>query len=250
LTDLTANGFRGDTVTNTQVISITDTSRVQIVGTGADTKIIINPQFDLDFSSNYSLSVSSGAFRGTASGQNTLDFTTVNFSTVTPGVGQSAAVQAQVMNETTGALQNSLKWFDASNIGNPSSSFTVLDLLSGDYALAMKFDSLVGGEPVIEGDSNLLLKNFGANDLLYFDNQDNALTGLQAEMNEAAFSQGVGSAGDPFGLNVAGTGDLNNVVVFFEIAAGNLLPDFSQQDALIPYVISTKWSNTGMVIVA
>ncbi|MDI9235278.1 putative Ig domain-containing protein, partial [Limnohabitans lacus] len=256
LTDLGGTGYQGENTTHTQTFSVTDTSRVTIVGTGANTKIIINPGFDLDLGSNYSLAVSTGAFTGGTTGQDTQAFTTVNFSTVAPGAGFANAAQAQSMNTTTGALENSLKWFDATAIGNVfagQGNGTTLDFSTGDFVAVVKGAILTSGanaNTVLQGAGNMLLNNFGANDLLYVDNQDHTNTNPQGSLNANVFAGGLGTTNQPFQLAVEGTDSTNGGAYFidFAIASGITLPASVVTDQLLQNVISNNWSNTGMVI--
>ena len=248
LTDLGGGtGFQNDTITNTQEIDITDANRVQILGTGADTKIIIDPQFDLDLSSNYSLAVSDGAFLGSTTGLNSVAFTTVEFSTVTPAATIAAAVEAQEMSEITGALQPALKWFDLTNVGNfGNNSGVQLDFVSSNYAAALK---LVDDQAVVEGENWSILQNFDGDDLVYMDLQDNTLTNAADFFYSAIFDSGEGIVGLGFGMNVPGTGETGLSFLEIEIAEGVPIPDPREVGLLIVDITANGWSNTGMVIV-
>ena len=159
-----------------------------INGTGAATKIIINPHWDLDLSSNYQLSIDDGAFTD-ASGQNAaVSFAPVNFSTVTPGVHTNGTVATEAvasqMMLNTGDLAASKSWMDIQDIGNIQLKMTQLgDLSTGAYALVMKNYATTPGGPTGDGsdgivvhDTNVGFSNFGNNDVLYFDSQVNNLT--------------------------------------------------------------------------
>jgi hypothetical protein len=248
LTDLGGTGFRGEAATHTQTIDITNTSLVQIVGTGANTKIIINPTNDLDLSSNYSLAVSDGAFHGSTSGQDSVHFTTVNFSTVAPGVGIAGAVQAQSMNTSTGVLANSLKWFDASDIGTPGpSAYSVLNLSTADYAATFKETNLAISE--LDGQGKISFTNFGANDLIYIDSQDPVLTNVQSTWAGAIFGGGAGTVASPLAMYVGGNGQLGAYDMVIAIDSAVVLPNLATDQTLVN-VISNGWSTTGMVIAA
>ena len=81
------SGFRGESATNTLDIAVDSTSQVQIVGS----RVIINPAVDLDFTNNYYIAIDAGAFK-TAGGKLSDSFegvSTLNFSTVAPGVTSS-----------------------------------------------------------------------------------------------------------------------------------------------------------------
>jgi hypothetical protein len=250
LTDLGGTGYDGEQITHTQVIKTTDAG-VEIVGTGASTKIIIDPTWDLDLSSNYKLDISAGAFKGAT--KNSAAFSTT-FSTVNVGTSLSNAVQAQEMDTSTGAMKNSLKWFDVSNTGNPVNGpegAARLDFNTGDYAAVIRYVREMYGSPTLDSDTNVWFKNFGTNDLLYVDDQRNdAAQNSQATINADVFSGGVGSTSDPFILAVEGTGTLGSVSMYFEVDPNVTLPDNLASNMLLQEVIRNGWSNTGMIIAA
>ena len=169
-------GFRGENSTNTLDILVTDTSQVTISGG----KITINPSADLDLANNYHVTIDAGAFVGTSSQLATAAFdgtTALNFSTVTPGTSSVAnAVQSQAM-DASGALVSSYKWLDIENIGSPSDTAgTAQDLSTGKIALVTKDYEPAGGnasgyDGVGTGNFYVEANNFGADDLLYIDNQ-------------------------------------------------------------------------------
>jgi hypothetical protein len=251
LTDLGGTGYQGENSTHTQAINA-DSDKVTIVGTGVNTKIIIDPGFDLDLAANYRLSIDPGAFLGSTSGLATVTFVDVHFSTVAPGAGFANAMQAQSMNATTGALENSLKWFDATDIGNPAlASPTNLDVGTADFAAVLKGTYLTDeNNTEFLGQGHMLFKNFGANDLFYVDNQDHAIADPMVSINANVFAGGVGTASDPLNMSVAGTGELGVYFVFFEIASGITLPATVSTNQLLQNVISNNWTQTGMVIAA
>ena len=253
LTDLGGTGYQGENIDHTQTINVNDTSKVTIVGTGANTKIIIDPGFDLDLAANYRLSIDTGAFLGGTSGQGNVAFSDVNFSTVTPGVGLVAAAQAQSMNTTTGALENSLKWFDATGIGSPSTAIVNLDVGSGDFAAVVKGTYLTDASNTeFLGAGHMLFKNFGINDLFYVDNQDHSIANPMISINANNFAGGVGTVSDPLWLFAQGTDAASggSYEVFFEIASGITLPASVSTNQQLQNVISNNWTQTGMVIAA
>ena len=188
-------GYQNDTSTNTQSIAVAtavQSGLLTITGTGADTKIIINPTFDLDLSSNYKLTISEGAFRNAGGTQDALPFAAVTFSTVTPGVhttGGTAATEAkasQTMSDSTGALMASKFWMDIQGLSSANSSVTQLDDLGSNkaYALVMKnYATAPGGDPLTTDgdggdgmaarDTHVSVTSFGADDVIYLDAQLN-----------------------------------------------------------------------------
>ena len=206
LTDLSATGFRGDTTTHTQIIDITDTSKVQIVGTGANTKIIVDPQWDLDLSSNYSLAVSTGAFHGVGSGQDSVAFTTVNFSTVTPGLAGytgdvTTAVSSSIMNEDGTLTANNIHWLDIEGVGNiANANPTAMSLSVKDYMLVMRDMQEAPtnpdtGEMVALGTTSFIkLNDIGAGDRVYLDDQTNVIANINDLFYAAIGDNGDGTA--------------------------------------------------------
>jgi hypothetical protein len=174
-------GFRGESTTRTQEISVTDTSKVTIQG-GV---ISIRPGLDLDLASNYHIEIDAGAFvnsKGLGNAAVT-DPTALNFSTVTPGSGSAVANAAasQAMDTATGNLMASFSWLDVEAVGSPSATnATVVDVGSANVALVFKDYDPAGGRDDSDGvgapDLNVRANNFGAGDMLYIDNQSATTT--------------------------------------------------------------------------
>jgi hypothetical protein len=196
LTDLGGTHYHGENVDNSYTLTfkadgttdiahgndaiVNSSTAVKIVGTGANTHIVIDLPHDLDFASNYSLAVDTGAFLGTTSQQNSVAFTTVQFSTVVPDASKtltSTAGASQSMSDS-GALQTSYTWLDMADWGNKTGGTTQLDLsavpgnklafVSPDYlAQEASEDGSISGLAVYN--INLTMTGFGANNLIYFD---------------------------------------------------------------------------------
>ena len=208
ITDLGGAHYRGENVEHSFSLDAAGPN-VKVTGSGAATKIIIDPSslFDLDLSSNYSLSIDVGAFVSVGSAQTTAAFTTVNFSTVTPATGLAAAQLAYRMDETTGSLVAANKWVDIEGQGigstaevSSSPSVVVMDAANGNYSFVIKDSSSAGGDPNVGAgieastDFAVLLKNFGSSDRVYIDDAFNDASKLNDPTLEV-FSQGNGSAG-------------------------------------------------------
>jgi hypothetical protein len=175
----------------------------------------------------------------------------VDFGTVTPGDGIANAEQAQIMNSDTGVLEASLEWFDASDIGSPSSSTAdVLDFSASDYAAVVHGTELTESSPTFMGQGHMTLADFGIDDLFYVDNQDNSNSNAQAALDVNLFGGGDGSAEDPFNMTLLGTGELGVYFAYFQLdsSAQAGLPSDVASNQLLEHVLSTSWSNTGMVI--
>ena len=263
LTNTGGTGFRGEATANSITIAADDTTQVTITGTGADTKIIVNPTgWDFDLANNYSLAVDTGAFLGSTSGQANVAFSTVNFSTVTPGANIGSATASQIYYTSTDAalggaptneLGASLSWFDASNTGDPSSGSgngLALDANSANYAAVVKGTSLTGGvntSTEYEGQGNIAFTSWDANDLFYVDGQDGTAADDQASLSSNLFSSGFGTAASPLVMIAEGTGQLGVYFVTFALDPAVTLPPLTP-NSLLPVVISNDWSNTNMVI--
>ena len=186
------SGFHNDTTTNSFDINVSTAIANGLLSFDATkTKIIINPKYDLDLSSNYSISIDAGAFldHDTQSASNAL--AAVNFSTVTPGIHStngtlvSDAHASQIM-DANGALQASKSWIDLEsfNTNNTNGLTQIGDLSLGSYALVMKnYATAPGGvypNPDDGGsvgiqlhDVSIGVSNFAVDDQLYFDSQAN-----------------------------------------------------------------------------
>jgi hypothetical protein len=274
ITDLGGTGFSGESTTHTIDLNMAvaaDAARVSIVGTGADTKIVVNPEFDLDLSSNYSLSIDPGVFHGVTSGQDSLAFSTVNFSTVTPGTSTTTAAagttnsQAQgyftdafadaaylptsvISNTPTYGLYNTAKWVDMAGVGSVGAATALqVDASTGDYVFVwkdMKSQSTGNGEIAL-ADTQIQLNKFGANDLVYIDNQENQTT-AQADIVANGVTGGVGSAADPSWFAFEGV--LLGANIYIAVDPIHALPTYT--DGQLANLTSNGWSNTGMVISA
>ncbi len=199
-------GFRGESSNHTQLIAVTDSTQVSIVGG----KVRLNPTFDLDLASNYHIEIDAGAFVGQTSGQATEAYngsSGLNFSTVTPGTGTVVnAVASQAM-DSNAAMVAGHNWLDIEGIGSPSSSAVALDLAGGNYALVAKDYDASGGnsstgyDGIQLGDLNVALNNFALGDLVYIDDQGNNLNALNDLTLSAVLDQGTA----PTPIQFAGT---------------------------------------------
>jgi large repetitive protein len=236
-------------------------------------KIVIDPTFDLDLSNNYTLSAATGAFTGVGSHLTSQAFTTVNFSTVTPGsstsfyvadpagdgslppaVNSAAAATSVIMNTTTGGKDTSLSWVDVTNataMGQDVSQglYGVVDASAANYAFVTKNINTSSSTMKIT-DTYVKFTNFGASDLLYIDNQFN--DGLANWLATGAFSGGKGTAVDPFSVTVGGS-SLGSSFQFVVDSAVTLPSQYTAGpyvNSLLASVNANHWSDTGVVIAA
>ena len=258
----TKAGFQTDGVNHTQTITIVDgvvTGGGAVTFSADHTKIIINPTFDLDLSNNYTLSISPGAFTGHNSHNALPDFASVSFSTVTPTTLASylatpvAAAQARQMDHTTGTLVDSLQWLDVTNPSDDDPSQTadqpyhIFNAAAQNFAFVVK-DMNPGSEIGLESgisvtDTFIHFNGFGADDLLYLDNQDQDTT-VQATINKLVFEAGRGIDADPYRWSAEGT----SVASAFEFVLDPSIVVPVYQAPILPNVLLTNWSHTGMVI--
>jgi hypothetical protein len=178
-------GFKGDVNDNDQTLDLDkaeDRARVSF-GDGGK-KIIINPKWDLDLSSSYSIEVDAGAFvRATGVG-GAASFS-ANFSTVTPGTAartpglvDTDAVGSQIM-KADGTLQASKKWFYFGETGDANNLEGLGDLANAGYALVIKNYALpTTGSPdgTDTAPFGVRFDNFGEDDVIYIDSQVNDAT--------------------------------------------------------------------------
>jgi hypothetical protein len=170
LVDDTTSGFHGESTTNTQTIAVDD-PRVTISGS----RVTINFEHDLDFSSNYHVQIDAGAFVGVANGREfagVSDATTLNFTTVAP----TNAGVASTIADASGAMVQSLVWKDLEHLDGSGLDPTTFNAAGANYGLVFVDYSpdaanIPGGyDGVHANDFNVEVSNFAAGDLLYTDN--------------------------------------------------------------------------------
>jgi hypothetical protein len=208
ITDLGGTGYHGDVNNNSVDIDMATAISSGLVTLDASrTKITINPKWDLDLSSNYSISIDAGAFVDPTNGHLSQAVAALNFSTVAPGTrvaGHAVALDASVSHtmDSTGSLVVSTAWLDVEGLGNITGVVTQLgDLSTGSYTLVAKNYATRPGGPngdqsdgIRLADTNVGVTNFGANDYIYFDSQVNDIS------MQAFDSAAVGMVqGDTFG---------------------------------------------------
>jgi hypothetical protein len=186
-------GFRGDVNDNDQTIDVATAVANGLISFGADHKtVIINPTWDLDLASNYSISIDAGAFVNEVGGAASKALAAVSFGTVTPGQHNAAvtasvaeAHSSQTMTDSGGLQADNRWWIDLEGINAGAESMLQLgDLADKAYVLVAKnyqttpADGTIGsGEPGITmAQANVGVTNFGLNDQLYFDSQANDAT--------------------------------------------------------------------------
>jgi len=259
-------GFRAEQTTHSFEIDVTDTTQVTILGG----RITLNPTFDLDLTNNYHIEIDAGAFTGATSSLPSAaisDNTTLNFSTVTPGVllGNTVNPQSQTSVQafemtSSGTLQNSLKWLDVSGVGTPgsaqgTSSYFQIDASTAEYAFVVKdintaTGSGVGSDINFSTPTAIKFNNFGGGDLFYIDNQENqALASLKVDVDDLFFS-----AGDPNPASfVPYEGFANDgSAVAFVISSPITINPANNLTQVSEVVLNNgnAWSTTGMIISA
>jgi hypothetical protein len=135
----------------------------------------------------------------------------VGFSTVTPGTHGSGHTVAQdatasQMMQADGSLAASKYWASIQDIGNINTPMAELgSLAGGSYALVVKNYALQAGGTASTGDgvalrdTNVSVTNFGANDVLYIDNQANNAATQNIDLRYSDLLAG--------GVNHGGTAD-------------------------------------------
>ena len=185
-------GFHADSTWTQQVsmrerdfhISIADADQIRLSADGKS--LVIAPKGDFDFGSNYHVEIDAGAFADRADPLKisaAVGAGAIAFATVTPGVGVSIdqAQQSQKM-LGDGTLVASYSYFDIEGLGNFADILsTPLNLSGRGVALVYKdydngpvqndADIQYSGIGVGAHPFNLQVQNFGADDLIYFDDQ-------------------------------------------------------------------------------
>jgi len=223
---------------------INSTTAVKISGTGADTRIVIDLPHDLDFSSNYSLAVETGAFLGSTTGQASVAFTTAQFSTVAPDATHvllpvSSTSGASQSLSDAGVLQSSYTWLDMDGWGSKLGATTSINLSSvANNKYAFVTPDYVTDEAAVDlsasglgvGNINLTMTGFGANNLVYFDdlgrNEPNAapaFDGISIAPTESGVNMNIDAsvAGDGGNLDFIYTGATLTAVQ--QAAAGGMI---------------------------
>ncbi len=208
-------GYNGAITPSSHDVDIdlsTAAGRSLVTMDASGTKITINPTWDLDLGANYTLSMDAGAFVDLATGtHDSRAVSGVGFSTVTPGFHGSGhtvaqdAVASQMM-QADGSLAASKFWASIQDIGNINTPMAELgSLAGGSYALVVKnYAQVAGGTPltgdgVALHDTNVSVTNFGANDVLYIDNQANNAATQNIDLRYSDLLAG--------GVNHGGTAD-------------------------------------------
>ncbi len=208
-------GYNGAITTGSHDVDIdlsTAAGRSLVTIDASGTKITINPTWDLDLGANYTLSMDAGAFLGLSGNHNaSVAVSGVGFSTVTPGTHGSGHTVAQdatasQMMQADGSLAASKYWASIQDIGNINTPMAELgSLAGGSYALVVKNYALQAGGTASTGDgvalrdTNVSVTNFGANDVLYIDNQANNAATQNIDLRYSDLLAG--------GVNHGGTAD-------------------------------------------
>jgi hypothetical protein len=218
-------GFHGEATINTQDILVTDTAQVTIT----NNTIIINPGFDLDFANDYHIMVDSGAFLGSTSGQGsvaTADATVMNFSTVLPDAGSTAASSS--MMTTTDAVSAGHSWWDAEGNGVPGGIATAKDFSGGDFAVTANDLATTG---IATNDFYIAVNNFGVGDLIYVDNHGDNAVQRQSDFDSGLIIDFFGEAPTTVITSASGTSSgLNGGQ--FDVTLAGLTASFTDTAAL------------------
>ncbi len=238
-TGFNGTGFDGQTVGNDLTVDVSDSRYVNIVSG----RVVITPPFDFDFTSNYDITVTAGAFETAgdlangipASATAAVGAATLTFSTVGVGADQASALSSHIMSVDGGGvvtLGASKKWFAVTDASTS-------DVSGGDYAVVLKDTNTAGSVPdANDGVSTNLVgatvQNFAAGDLIYVDDQKNDKT----QINNSKFTQianyGVGGdqivafdsldgfyGGTELTLTGAGTTDVDSLALRAQLNISN-----------------------------
>jgi hypothetical protein len=193
INDLTPSGggFRNDVNDNDQLIDVSTAVAQGFLSFSADQKtVIINPKWDLDLSSSYSLSIDAGAFQSVGNNSDSSALTAVTFGTVTPGFNdntpsaRSDARPSQIMTSSGDLQVDNRWWYDLQGINTDDDDMVQLGdlsdksyvLVSKNYATTPAVLDIVDGNGttgIVMAPANVGMTNFGKDDQLYFDSQVN-----------------------------------------------------------------------------
>jgi hypothetical protein len=196
LTDLNTNGegWKNDTTDNSQTIDIT-TAVANGEITIAGNIVTINPEFDLDFATNYEITISAGAFTGDTSGEDSLEVQSgdLTFTTVTPATDNSGAL-SQIQVAGTDAMVNSNYWVDGHQ-SDPTATAIQVDASAEDIAIAVSIPdsaTLVNEEGFISVNGETDKK-----DIIYYDVRENnpGITFFGWDGQSKTVSSSVGGSG-------------------------------------------------------
>ena len=235
LTDNTAIGYQGET--NTNNFSIDVTSELVTIDNEKGLIIIdVDPNFDLDLSSSYTLSVDTGAFVSVDSQKGSSPFSPVTFETVSPISGQDNVLEAlseniqatnYVFDNKTGLLTRTSTWIDLEGIGTGGESLNT-DLLDQDITLGNTISLNASNQSVVfvfsdqnpdggdiakdsgiysKTDFSVLLSGVSNDDRIYIDDPFNNVNEVNI-VEYDFFNSGSGAVGNELfvGLN-GGDGD-------------------------------------------
>ncbi|MCW2336747.1 hypothetical protein M2337_000980 [Sphingobium sp. B2D3A] len=200
------SGTLGESIDNTQTLVVTVsggvasakwngvTVNVNDVLSVSGNKLIIDSVYDLDFSNNYHVEVGAGLFIGQTSGLgNAAVASGATFATVTPNTtGSGAALvsggaASQIMH-ADGTLAASHKWVGIDNVGNTAvaSATSIGSLSAAGYALVVSDRD--ASADIGTWDFWVRATDFGADDLVYLDNQQNGTVGW--DLSTTSFASG------------------------------------------------------------
>ena len=185
-------GFHADSIWTQQVsmherdfhIRLGDTEQIRLSADGKT--LVIAPKGDFDFGSSYHVEIDAGAFIDRADPLTTstaVGARAIAFATVTPGVGDHVdqARPSQKM-LSDGTLSASYNYLDIEGLGRFNDILTTPLNLSG-RGVALVYKDYDSGPALDDGDIsysgigvgalpfNLQVQHFGADDLIYFDDQ-------------------------------------------------------------------------------
>jgi trimeric autotransporter adhesin len=184
-----------------------------------------NYNFDLDFGSNYHIAVDAGLISSLDGSQSNAAIgsaaanTGVSFKTVTPAADTTGAA-SQIQN-ADGSLSSSYLWHSAhQGSGTTQTAAVAIDFSTGAHALVTEAKSVTGTAPnnttfiAAQVSGNINLTGFGANDLLYTDNNGN-MAMLTTQATKTATWSGAAATGSSPTATVKEADGGNTVNVWF-----------------------------------
>ncbi|MBA5248945.1 MAG: hypothetical protein FE834_05350, partial [Gammaproteobacteria bacterium] len=242
-------GWKNDKTQNNQEFEVTS-NMITIKNVGGKSVVTINPEYDFDFGTHYTISIDAGAFTGTVSHQGSLAVN-MSFDTVTPAkstftAGESdnlgkIGIKSQIQVAETDALVDSNWWIDAHQSSTLAGA-VVAQAGSKDIAVAvsLELDGNINqaGYVKLWGDTDV-------NDILYGDIANKEITFIDSGkaigertkqyLNQynwtenltnpaAGFNGSLGAAKD-FGDNTGGRSGVGDLVGSVSVVFTELSPN-------------------------
>ncbi len=169
-------GWKSDTTQNNQTIAV-DSNMVTIKNVDGKSIVTIDPRFDFDFATHYTISIGAGAFTGTASTQESaaisMSFDTVTPKDYNPDIDNNRSTQSKIQVAGTDMLADSNWWVSAHQGAIYQNPLEIAAGLDKDIAVAVSMApntyTQYAGHVALMGDTDI-------NDVIYLDHYNGEMT--------------------------------------------------------------------------